>query len=371
MAKKKKKKAAKKKAAKKPIEFSLPTQKKPAKKKAKLPAQTFAMSLLDAHDDFFAARDALVEKLGGSEKIASSFSTGQIQTAGLENFRGFGVGMRTASGRLTHEVAVKVLVKKKMSSGRLAAKARIPTEISGMPIDVEECGDFSSLAFDGQPARCGAGCAPEGVTFQGTMGCLVILENGRLALLSNNHVLADSNRMPLGTKVYHPYQSHQEAYQIGVLEDFVKIKYGSHSQLNHNPINYVDGAVCWTSRQLVDPAHISYQLNPSPVSASPGMSVTKHGITTGHTTGTIDMINAIGINHIPVGNRFGEVAWWHDQILVGPGAFSQKGDSGSLVVTSGTKQPVGLLFAGNDSHTIVNPIARVIEELGIDSFVAP
>ena len=288
MAKKKSKKRAKKKtrtsktgSAKKPIEFSLPSQKKSVKKKVKLPSQTQAMSLLDAHDDFFAARDALIKKLGGSEKISRSFGAGSTRTTGLENFRGFGVGMRSASGGLTHEVAVKVLVSKKMASERLSSNSRIPSEIDGMPVDVEECGEFQTLSFDGQPARCGAPCAPQGVNFWGTMGCLVTLDNGRLALLSNNHVLADNNRVPRGTPIFHPNDSHPQGFQLGVLEDFVPIQFGNNTQGSHNPVNLVDAAVAWTSRQFVDASHISYRVNPSPVSASLSMNVAKHGITTG------------------------------------------------------------------------------------------
>ena len=53
------------------------------------------------------------------------------------------------------------------------------------------------------------------------------------------------------------------------------------------------------------------------------------------------------------------------------GPFSKPGDSGSLVVTSATKQPVALLFAGSSdsSMTFANPIGAVIAALGIKEFV--
>jgi hypothetical protein len=54
------------------------------------------------------------------------------------------------------------------------------------------------------------------------------------------------------------------------------------------------------------------------------------------------------------------------------GPFSMPGDSGSLIVTVASKQPVALLFAGSsdNSMTFANPIQAVTEALGIDHFVA-
>lgn len=46
-------------------------------------------------------------------------------------------------------------------------------------------------------------------------------------------------------------------------------------------------------------------------------------------------------------------------------SFSAGGDSGSLIVTSDTAQPVGLLYAGSSTSTIGNPIADVVSALGI------
>jgi hypothetical protein len=47
-------------------------------------------------------------------------------------------------------------------------------------------------------------------------------------------------------------------------------------------------------------------------------------------------------------------------------AASDQGDSGSLIVSSGSKQPVALLFAGSATHTFANPIDVVMNRLGID-----
>jgi hypothetical protein len=49
-----------------------------------------------------------------------------------------------------------------------------------------------------------------------------------------------------------------------------------------------------------------------------------------------------------------------NQIVVAGGAFSAPGDSGSLIVTQDTADPVGLLFAGSDMDSAGNPIGDVL-----------
>jgi len=51
------------------------------------------------------------------------------------------------------------------------------------------------------------------------------------------------------------------------------------------------------------------------------------------------------------------------QVVINGGNFSAAGDSGSLVVTSDTVEPVGLLFAGNSTSTTANPIAEVLSKM--------
>lgn len=57
-------------------------------------------------------------------------------------------------------------------------------------------------------------------------------------------------------------------------------------------------------------------------------------------------------------------AWFEDQIAVmgvGSAPFSQRGDSGSLIVDAVTLEPVALLFAGGGSLTFANPIDLVLQ----------
>jgi hypothetical protein len=64
------------------------------------------------------------------------------------------------------------------------------------------------------------------------------------------------------------------------------------------------------------------------------------------------------------------VACFTNQIIVTN--FSAGGDSGSLVVFDGKgktrlddRRPVGLLFAGSSSITVVNPIDAVLTRFGV------
>jgi hypothetical protein len=88
-----------------------------------------------------------------------------------------------------------------------------------------------------------------------------------------------------------------------------------------------------------------------------GMEVQKSGRTTGSTHGTIRAI------HVIVNVDYdGRILKFKDQILTN--SFDQPGDSGSLVL-DGQNRAVGLLFAGSDEFTVLNPIDPVLDLLGI------
>jgi hypothetical protein len=132
----------------------------------------------------------------------------------------------------------------------------------------------------------------------------------------------------------------------------------------------VDAAVAWTSDQFASPAHVTYQLNPTPTACTLGMTVLKNG---GSTEATIGIITDLGANIAVPYEPFPAGAEMNDQVAIRgiSGPFSMPGDSGSLIVTNATKQPVALLFAGSsdNSITFANPINAVVAALGIKEFV--
>jgi len=61
---------------------------------------------------------------------------------GLPNVVGVGVGLRMRRSKPTGEVALVVMVRKKVPAVELASDELIPTELDGIPVDVMEVGDL-------------------------------------------------------------------------------------------------------------------------------------------------------------------------------------------------------------------------------------
>ncbi|MFY9218376.1 MAG: hypothetical protein WAO46_08475, partial [Tepidanaerobacteraceae bacterium] len=83
------------------------------------------------------------------------------------------------------------------------------------------------------------------------------------------------------------------------------------------------------------------------------------GRTTGITSSQIQALNVV----IKVMLGPTEEATFYDQILTGP--MAQPGDSGSIVVDENLRA-VGLLFAGSDQATLINPIVNVLKTLQVE-----
>jgi hypothetical protein len=173
------------------------------------------------------------------------------------------------------------------------------------------------------------------------------------------------NASQIGQLILQP--GFQSGNTIGALDDFVP--YSSTS------LNFVDAAVALTSLQDVSPRHVTYSLNPVPVEATALLTVLINGMMSGASIGTI---TDVGVHNIPVNYPIQGQVIFDDQIIIrgiGGAPFSQEGDSGSLVVTASSFQPVGLLLGGmdgpNGSITIANPISRVIDALNIARFISP
>ncbi len=317
--------------------------------------------------DFFAARDELLSRLGGAESMFSAFSA-SADEAGAENIQGVGVGLRMTAGRLTGDLCVKVFVRQKLRESQVGPQAAIPQSVGGLETDVEEVGDvLPNNAFrmrHTRPVPCGVSCGHPNVT-AGTIGALVVLNNGKLCILSNNHILANENDALIGDRILQPgtvdanNNPNRPLDTIARLEAFVRMNPGSG--------NLVDAAVAFTNSQAVKPNHVTYRVSPSPVAASVGMSVMKNGRTTGSTMGTVI---ALGVNSLRIPYRRFTASFDNQIAIRGVGTdFSAGGDSGSLIVTLNSKQPVGLLFAGGNGITFANPIGTVMSQLGIARFV--
>ena len=236
--------------------------------------------------------------------------------------------------------------------------------------------------IDAQPHRFRIRPAPGGVSVghfritAGTIGCLCVgrsaPRNSRLMILSNNHVLANSNAAAFGDCICQPGPfdgGRCPADQIAILERFVPINFAA------GAVNFVDCATgwCWPDRVRKELIHIVngqqqfFRIGGVPIAPQLNMPVGKSGRTTQLTRGTvIDIAATINVNYA------GRVAHFRDQIAIrgaGGTLFSAGGDSGSSIWTWDTRRaPVGLLFAGGGGITFANKMTRVVAALDINLF---
>jgi hypothetical protein len=302
-----------------------------------------------------------------------------------------GVGYKVTAGKKTSNLSIVCSVTKKVAVDGLAREDVIPGTVDGILTDVVQTGPIRALqSHTGRirPAPGGVSIGHRDIT-AGTLGCLV-KKNGQIFILSNNHVLANSNEAELGDPILQPgpYDGgHLPEDHIANLEQFVPISFGESSSNCSvaigaaNLFNAIARMLGSDSRlkaisvqaadNLVDAA-IARPINIQDVTAEIleigtiqgttqgelGMAIKKSGRTTGLTTGEILQVD------VTVNVQYGEgkVARFTDQLMAGP--MSQGGDSGSAVLDE-TNRLMGLLFAGSDNSTIINRIENVFSALGV------
>lgn len=206
--------------------------------------------------------------------------------------------------------------------------------------------------------------APPGVSighYQGAAGTFgaVVYDQGsnQPLILSNNHVLANTSlannpRAEINDAIVQPANLDGDNTVIGILSKY--------APLNASPqVNYIDCALAQPLKpEDVSPEILEIGRVKGIIEPTVGMKIKKSGRTTGFTTGQIRAINAtIEVNY---GNN--ETLRFENQILAT--RMSEPGDSGSLVVDKDNKA-VGLLFAGSDLSTIINPIQPVLDYLDV------
>ena len=247
---------------------------------------------------------------------------------------------------------------------------------SDLPIQCVRTGiiDAFSHRFRERPAPCGISVGHTAIT-AGTIGALCrgrnAPRNQRLMVLSNNHVLANSNAARIGDAIVQPGPAdggRVPQATIAVLERFVPINFSGGN-------NLVDAATAWAWPERVrrEFVYLSgserryFNVGAAPVAAVPGLAVGKSGRTTQLTSGRV---TAVGVT-VNV-NFGGRIAKFVNQIAVraSSGDFSQGGDSGSLIWTWDSRRaPVGLLFAGGGGTTFANRISDVLRALDINLVV--
>jgi hypothetical protein len=302
-----------------------------------------------------------------------------------------GIGYKVTGGQRTSTLGIICSVTEKTAAAQLRAHDMVPETIGGIPTDVVQTGRIRALQVPTERHRP----APGGVSIghyeitAGTLGCLV-KKNGQTLILSNNHVLANSNAAQIGDPILQPGPHDGGRFpddRIADLEAFVPISMtgeASNCPVAGGIAGFLNGIArllgsdarlkTVSTRQtdnLVDAA-VARPINAGDVkndilgigaisSSTPGelgMAVKKSGRTTGFTTGEILQVDVT----VNVQYGAGQTALFSDQLLAG--AMSQGGDSGSAVLDNDNRL-VGLLFAGSDQTTIINRMENVFSELGI------
>ena len=69
----------------------------------------------------------------------------QTELLSKANVVGVGIGYRTIGGQRTDDIALVVMVSKKVPSMELSPQDVLPNEIDGIPVDVQEVGTITAL----------------------------------------------------------------------------------------------------------------------------------------------------------------------------------------------------------------------------------
>jgi hypothetical protein len=339
--------------------------------------------------------DALLKTILAVQEVKRQYES---LIMGKENVVATGVGFKLAGDTLTNEISIIVSVVKKLPLAQLTEASLVPKSFAGMKTDVIETGTIVALQDPKQklrPARPGGSLGHYLIT-AGTFGCLV-KRGTQVYLLSNNHVLANSNEAKVGDAIWQPgkYDGGTSADQIGTLEQFIPIGFpGDPSpppptpqpsgcsplaavmkyfqpqpapvakiQINESGNNTVDCALAKPlSPDLVSPDILNIGVPTGVGTATLGTPLQKMGRTTSYTTGQITQLDVTVT--VDYGGKLGT---FRNQLMAG--AMSQGGDSGSAVLDM-NKRVVGLLYAGSNTTTILNPIQLVLDALQVQLVTA-
>jgi len=256
----------------------------------------------------------------------------------------------------------------------------IPESIDGVPVVVKVTGEIIALAKPEKPGKpptetidptarfnrpvpIGVSTGNEVECSAGTIGCRVT-DGTSVYALSNNHVYALDNGASTGSRILQPglYDtgcSIDENNVIGALSGFEVIKFDG------TP-NTIDAAIALSSTGNLGKATPSNGYGTpksTPVQASLGQSVQKYGRSSSLTKGTVTGIEAT----VRVGYSSGTALFSGQIIVEAAKPFIKAGDSGSLLVTNPGREPVGLLFAGNQTGklAVANDINLVLTRFGV------
>jgi hypothetical protein len=334
---------------------------------------TTAMRRRDISPRLANAKHVAVEQFLPASRVFQPPPMWAVRAHPDHNVVGVGLGRKIKGGKTTRTYCVRVYVERKIPRAALRQELVLPGRIGGVVTDVIETGRFRAQASGApigqqrlRPAKPGCSVGFQypntqaGDLMAGTFGALVEA-GGVQYILSNNHVLANENALPAGTPIFQPGLldgGNAATDAIATLARFIPLATGGP--------NTVDCALA----AVINASSVSATILPKvgrltsaePIDAAEGMRVEKTGRSTGYTIGAVFDVSAT------IRVQFGlGILTFADQVIIrsDAGAFSDGGDSGSLVVDSATGRATGLLIGGFPQYSIANHISDVLQALNV------
>ncbi|MFP4017457.1 MAG: serine protease, partial [Halanaerobiales bacterium] len=280
-------------------------------------------------------------------EITKAYEEKQDEILQKENVIGVGTGYQYVDGKKTDEPCITIFVSQKLEEVQLREKDIVPSEINKFKTDVVEIGEVfagdvlseknlinntaTALNHRMRPVRGGLSVGHYKIT-TGTIATAVYDADsypgnpGKYYILSNNHVLANSNDAKVGDVILQPgpYDGGQEPDDvIARLARYIPVKFSTE---NNQPLNYADAAIAEGNffdidRQIYWIGNIKGTREEVEI----GEILQKTGRTTHYTTGEVISTDAT----VDVSYGSAGVARYAHQIVATN--MSAGGDSGSLV----------------------------------------
>ena len=217
----------------------------------------------------------------------------------------------------------------------------------------------------------------------GTLGAL-LARGGKQYVLSTSHVLARTDTGVVGDAIIQPGLldsscSLTATTPVATLSQFINLESSSGASLQDAALAAVSAGKVATSGaisqlgastndgQPTDGApHAGVGVAPSLYEADgvTRLKVAKSGRATGLTCSSVSAINvtaSVTYQKGCDGTEFQQT--FSDLIVVEGGDFSAQGDSGALIVTQGSGDPLALLVASSDGATLGSPVSDVLSAL--------
>ena len=247
---------------------------------------------------------------------------------------------------IPEEKVLRVYVTKKVPKEQLKPSETIPSEIRGIKTDVVEIGRIKKkqgFRERYRPTPTGVSTSRADEQVAGTIGWVVIDEDGNVYLLSLNHVWAKENQGAQGDPIIQPGLldgGDPNEDVIAHLYAFVPIDFSGNPNKSEPAI--AEPIVEECSSSIINLGGVLGKRDPQQ-----GETVTKVGRSTGITQGDVTDASATLNVEYSTGSALFEDVF----IVQSSEVICLAGDSGSPILSS-NREFLGLLFAGNEEGTV-------------------